>query len=390
VAPLRWLTGTGRTLLISGLLLFVAGWALGYVELSIFGAAAFMAVLIGAVWLVRRSSLEVTRAIEPSRVERGGVALGLVSVANLGRHPTLALSAVDVVGSDRVEVALPRLGAGAHRTTTYRLPTGRRGAIDVGPLTILQEDPLATFRKPQAFGGSETLWVHPVVHPLLSVGAGRSRHLDGPTSDSAPQGSITFHALREYVPGDDLRRIHWRSTARLGELMVMTNVDTSQPETAVLLDTRRSAYDDAAFEEAMEVAASVIVASTRNGFPVRLRTACGIAVPARGTGRDGATFLDQLCLIKPSIEASMTAAAESMSKQRRADALLVVTGSLDADAMSCVAALHRRFDTTTLVCIGRRAEHPGSLPPRVGIIEAATAREFARAWNVGLHQVGIR
>ena len=67
---------------------------------------------------------------------------------------------------------------------------------------------------------------------------GNTRHLEGPSSDTSPQGNITFHRLRDYVVGDDLRLVHWRSSARTGKLVVKHNVDTSQPYTVVLLDQR--------------------------------------------------------------------------------------------------------------------------------------------------------
>lgn len=376
------LTSTGRALLGGGVVLMFCGWALGYAELTLFGAGALVGLLAACTWLFRRSTLHVHREIEPSRVQRGGIALGLVSVENAGNRASLAISAEDMVGSERIAIPLPRLNPGARRTTTYRLPTAKRGVVDVGPLRILQQDPLASLQRAQTFEGVTRLWVHPVVHPLTSSGAGRSRHLDGPNSDSAPQGSITFHSLREYVPGDDRRRIHWRSTAHLGKLMVVSHVDTSRPETTVLLDTRAELYTPELFEEAIDICASVIAASTRNGFPVRLRTSGGVSVPTEGTSRDGLVFLDQLSVVEPTGEGSMRQAAEDLARQKGGDHLVVVTVGLDKDAGSAVAILHRRFHTARVASF--RVSHGGELlvPTRgVGLIQASSAQEFARAWN---------
>ena len=77
---------------------------------------------------------------------------------------------------------------------------------------------------------------------------GQTRHLEGPSSDTSPQGNITFHRLREYVAGDDLRLVHWRSSARAGRLLVKHNVDTSQPYTVVIFDQRPSLYTEESFE----------------------------------------------------------------------------------------------------------------------------------------------
>ena len=82
---------------------------------------------------------------------------------------------------------------------------------------------------------------------------------------------MAFHRLREYVPGDDLRLVHWRSSARSGRLVVKHNVDTSQPFSVVLLDVRPGGYTAESFESAIDVAASVLVSSAAGKAPVELR-----------------------------------------------------------------------------------------------------------------------
>ena len=76
--------------------------------------------------------------------------------------------------------------------------------------------------------------------------------------DTAPEGTIAFQGLRPYVVGDDLRMVHWRTTARTGTLMVKKHVDTNRPQVVVLLDDRAGSYPaNRWFEEAVEVAASL-------------------------------------------------------------------------------------------------------------------------------------
>ena len=119
--------------------------------------------------------------------------------------------------------------------------------------------------------------MYPRVHPLRAVPAGVARSLDGRV-DRVPHGSITFDSLREYVVGDELRRVHWRTSARVGELMVREHVDTSLPRLVVLLDNRAAAHPGArggmaeTFEAACEAAASVVTAALREELPVTLRS----------------------------------------------------------------------------------------------------------------------
>ena len=99
--------------------------------------------------------------------------------------------------------------------------------------------------------------------------SGRRRDLEGPTRERS-EGTASFHQLREYVPGDDLRRIHWRSTARTGDLLVKQMVDTTRPELVVVLDNRAAAVGADDFEEAVDIVASVVAAAEDDDFPVAL------------------------------------------------------------------------------------------------------------------------
>ena len=125
-----------------------------------------------------------------------------------------------------------------------------------------------------------------------------SRNLEGPSSDMSPQGSVTFHRLREYVIGDDLRTVHWPSTARLGKLVVRHNVDTAQPYTVVLVDLRPEVYSSETFEEAMDVTASVATSLSAGKAPVQIRTTAGERVGGAGQ-RDPAGLVDYLTDLAP-------------------------------------------------------------------------------------------
>ena len=118
----------------------------------------------------------------------------------------------------------------------------------------------------QRFTSTCAVSVRPRRYPLRMLPSGRHRDLEGPTRERS-EGSASFHQLREYVPGDDLRRIHWRSTARTGELLVKQMVDTTRPELVVVLDNRAAAVGADDFEEAVDIAASVVAAAEAEDYP---------------------------------------------------------------------------------------------------------------------------
>jgi len=376
------LTTSGWALATGGACLTLASVALRYREIGVLGGALLAMVAISAALSVGRVRLAVDRQIEPERVERGEAALGLISVTNQSGRPSPGLVAHDRVGGSTVVVRLPRVGGRATRATTYGLPTQRRGIVPVGPLRIERAGPFGLARGESVTGGERTLVVHPRTHALATLPSGRARSLDGPTTDSAPQGSITFHALREYVTGDDLRHVHWRTTARTGTLMVRQHVDTSQTETTVVIDTRVWVLDEDAFEEAMDVAASVLRAAIALRFPTRLVTSAGPDLGSRRASRDATAFLDRLATLEPDPSGSLVTALGSLSRVGQDDAAVVITGSIQEEDLRAVSGLCRRFGSVTLISLRADCrQRPTRVLPGVRTIDALTAVEAVGLWN---------
>ncbi|MCO6011661.1 DUF58 domain-containing protein [Actinoallomurus purpureus] len=210
--------------------------------------------------------------------------------------------------------------------------------------------------------------------PLLP--SGRNHHLEGPTSDTAPAGTVTFHALREYVVGDDLRHIHWRSSARTGTLMVRQLVDASMPQTTIVVDTGADAYADPDdFELAVDAAASVAAGAARMNFPVRVLTGDGPLVETRGGAHDVDAILDRLARLSRTAVAH--AALEVARRVRGGGALVLVTGG--RGEISAAGALSRRFDR--VVCVRVRPDAPGPGLPGVALIEISDLEELRAAWK---------
>lgn len=261
---------------IGGAVLLVAtGIVLGYPEIAAAGLVLAVAVAAGFVWVGARAYLEVERRLERSRVTVGDVAIATLRVSNPGRRGVAAMTAFEQVGEGSVRVPIERLTVGGHHTVRYHLPTQRRCILTVGPLQLRRSDPFGLVRFRQDHGGTTQLYVHPRRFPLRRLPATLLRSLEGPTSDTAPRGSVVFHALREYVAGDDRRHIHWRSSARTGVLMVRQYVDTSLPDLTVVLDNSTDRQSEESFEATIEVVASILGVSTEAGFPTRLVTTDG-------------------------------------------------------------------------------------------------------------------
>lgn len=212
---------------------------------------------------------------------------------------------------------------------------------------------------------------------------GQTRHLEGPSSDTSPQGNITFHRLREYVAGDDLRLVHWRSSARAGKLLVKHNVDTSQPYTVVIFDQRPSLYTEQSFEYAVDVAASVVVASGVNKAPVELRLTDGTVMGGPRI-REATPLIDHLTGVHSDPEGSLQSHLLALRRSRGGTSLVVVTGELDPSDLPYVAGLRRRFDRLVMISIDPQ-RRPVPNFPGVRVIVARNADDVCAAWNLQVH-----
>ncbi|MFI7698648.1 DUF58 domain-containing protein [Nonomuraea sp. NPDC049480] len=355
--PLGWGTLAGSVVL------YVAGLTLGYPEPVVLATGGLLALAGALAWTAPRPRLEVRREVTPLKVPRGDAAVAVLTVTNLGRRGLSGLRAQDRIGGSRHTIDLPRLPRNGGRTVSYPLPTDVRGEIPVGPLLLVRADPFGLTRRVREYGSPATLLVRPRTVPLPVPPSGKAHHLEGPTSDNAPSGTVTFHTLREYVVGDDLRHVHWRSSARTGTLMVRQLIDASLPTTTVVLDTR-----DRLGELAVDAAASVAVAAARAGFPVRVLTGHG---PLTDTKPDAEAVLDRLAVV----ECGTTGVGEAMRLARGGGSLVLITE--DPAEAGRIAGVRRRFDRVICVYVGAG---PVSVPG-VTVLPIASLDALPVAWR---------
>lgn len=373
------MTPLGYGTLPVGVGLLVLGILTAWEPVAMLGTGLLLLFAGSALHVLRRPPVRLERAVEPPQVEKGQPAIAVIRMANIGRRAVAALAMEQRLGDRSIETRLPRLHRGESGVRTYRLPTDRRGTYEIGPVELPRADPFGLWRRVQRMGEPQRITVRPRVLPLHPLPTGVSRNLEGPSSDSSPQGSVTFHRLREYVLGDDLRNVHWPSTARTGQLIVRHNVDTAQPYTVVLLDLDASRYSAESFEEAVDAAASVSVSMASGKAPVQLRTTSGDRLGGP-SNRDPAAILDFLTEVRAVQSEGLEAELVLLGRDRGGTALVVVTGPLDPSALPGMTALRRRFDRVVVVSVVERAGHVP--PPRgITVLEASTAAEAARRWN---------
>ncbi|MGW1467684.1 DUF58 domain-containing protein [Streptomyces sp. NPDC002308] len=293
-AALGGLTTRGRSFLAAGIAAAVCAYVLGQADLLRVGLLLAVLPLVCVAALHRtRYRVVGARRLSPSRVPAGSEARVHLRVDNASRLPSGLLMLQDRVPyvlGPRPRFVLDRVEPGGRREVSYRVRSDLRGRYPLGPLQMRLADPFGMCELTRSFSAHDTLVVIPrtqALPPLRLTGAA-SGYGDGRQRSLAQAGEDDV-LPRGYRHGDDLRRVHWRSTARYGELMVRREEQPQRARASVLLDTRRSAFrgsgPESAFEWAVAAAASALAHLVERGFAVRLLTDEGGAMP--GDGGDG-------------------------------------------------------------------------------------------------------
>ncbi|MGA2837725.1 MAG: DUF58 domain-containing protein [Acidimicrobiales bacterium] len=235
---------------------------LGWLELMTIAGICGALVLICCVFLFGKQTLGIDLEIRPARVVVGERAAGQLTVTNGTANRLLPTKVELMVGSAVANFDIPSLGAGDSHEELFQISTERRGVIPVGPARLVRADPIGLFARVVKQSDPVSLYVHPVTVRVPGVGPGFLRDLEGAESVDLSPSDLAFHSLREYVPGDDRRHIHWKTSARSGRLMVQQFVDTRRSHVVVVLDHAASAFVDSdQFELAVSVAGSLGIRS---------------------------------------------------------------------------------------------------------------------------------
>ncbi len=373
------LTPRGLALLALGPVLLAAGFRFGYPELTVLGCAAPLAVLLGVGYAAWRPRLSVTRQAQPDRVTRGEASQVTLTVHNGSRLRSATLIAYDRCGARTVAVPLLRLRPSHDTVTRYPVPTAHRGVVSIGPLRVERRDPLGLLTVVRDRGDAITVWVYPTIYPLTAVPVGVARSLDG-RIDRVPHGSITFDTLRQYVIGDELRRVHWRTTARIGQLMVREHVDTSLPRLVILLDDRVAAHTHDSFEAACEAAASIVVAAHQDELPLSLVLVSGAIVGGDGPRHTMTReYLDALAEAGLHDDADLTRAITRLRHNRRGDTLIHLTGPGGAGDLGEIAGLRGGYPSIVVGALG--TDDVPTAGDGLLVLAALTGADFATAWD---------
>lgn len=357
--PRGWLVAT------TGVVLVVLGLGFGSTALQQLGLA--LVILLGlAVAVVRlgRHDLEVSRTIAPQRARPEQTVTLTIDIVNKshGAAPLLLLEDRLPAGlSGGARFALFGIEEQGHRTTSLSLRATRRGRYSVGPLSISIVDPFSLARIRSTASPISSFLVHPRVEQLTmprDLGERRSLATSSMKQPTGARGE-DFYTMREYVEGDDLRKIHWPSTAKRGRYMIRQEETPWHTRATILLDDRSQGHEGfgaaSSFERSVESAASLVDLYHRSGYSYRLAGAHNVGIAVSRGSDHWSRCLDLLAEIgaqrgPEEADALLLRLTELESTSSAEAALLVVAGQVDAKHAMALTRLKRRFRQVTLVC----------------------------------------
>jgi uncharacterized protein (DUF58 family) len=391
------LTSRGRAFVASGLTLLVAGFGLGFADLSRVGVLLVaLPLLTGALARRRPDGIRVARVTTPARIVADESADVQVTVDNLGTRSTpimLAEERLDYVLGERPRVVLGALLPGDSRTMRYTVRPPVRGRHRLGPLAVSLRDPYGLTSRFLEIGGVDHVLALPRSVPL--------RRTRPPGAGVGAEGSIPHmvalhgeddQSVREYRDGDDLRRIHWRATARAGELMVRQEDRPARHRAVILLDSRADAHRGsgagASFEWAVSAAASILVHLGDIGYAVHLVSPETVSEGNADVGSDLAAALEALALATPAPLTALTDLSRATQTLMAGGGLLIaLVAGHDESAVRKIATLRVPGGTGLALVL-----HPGSFtehPERDSAPEGADTAYVRLFRAAGWQAVGV-
>jgi uncharacterized protein (DUF58 family) len=379
---LRPLTLRGRCLIAGGVTAALAGVILHERDLLRVAVLVIAVPLVAAAFAARtRFRLTCARRIDPARVAAGDRSRVVLRIENISRLPTGLLLIEDSIPyllGGRPRVVLDRLAPRRPIDVGYHVSGELRGRYRIGPLTVRLMDPFGLCELPRSFTSTDTLVVTPQVVRLPPVqlsgewgGAGHS------TSRSVATHGDDDVATREYRHGDDLRRIHWRTTARRGELTVRREEQPWQSRGAVLLDTRLIAHRGdgpaSSLEWAISAAASISIHLAHSSFEMRMVTDTGTEISSAGVGEvafDG-SLLDVLAVMTASAGRSLHAGLNTIRRQGAEGLLIAVVGALTPDDAENLARMRGGSSSVGVAFVLQTSSWVTSSPERAEADAAA-------------------
>lgn len=357
---------------------------LGEIEL-LAASVIVVAALTAALVLTRlsRPQVSVIRRLVPGLVHEGDRAAVDAVITNRGRRTLTNVTFVDEVGSlGRAVFEAGAVRPGQSGDAEYQILCRPRGVYPVGPVTATVTDPLRLARASAVVPTLDRLIVYPEVEDLVGfpMTRGRDPAMQASRPEFSQRGGEDFYTLREYVFGDDLRRVHWPSSAKRDELMIRQLETPWQSRALVILDLRWKAYEsEDCFEKAVRGAASIVRHLAQEGFDADLWAGGTTATSINQYG----AVMEKLAVVEREGRLDIRGVAARLKSVGRGGALVIVTGVPDSDILEVQRLMSREYRTTVVMSASETSASGEIALQRAGAItiNVSPSESWAVVWS---------
>ena len=364
-------TALGRAMALAALVCALAFVPTGWRELLAGVLLGVGMLLLGLLMSLGNLSCSAETSLDQGHLEVGGQAELVLVLTNPGNRSTRRGRIGLALGQAAVMAPLPALAPGQSHQIRLKLEARSRGVIDLGPVTMEAGDPLGLIRRRRILTGARKLYIHPRTVALPPLEAGLERDLEGDPGPGIVDDDLEFHALRPYAPGDDIKRVHWLSTARAGTLMVRQYEPTLRTKTKLILDGQAASYRNAdEFELAVEIYASLGCQCLLNGRRLQALAPEPDDSDAHGTTlppEDPRSFLDACSAIHP--RQGGYDSLDRTDASERTSLTILVTGSLGDHQSSALMGESAQSASPVMLLAADLDAHP-SLQTQPGLVNA--------------------
>ncbi len=376
------LTRQGWGAVLSAVALVVAGRLFGIVELYVVAVGVTAVLIAGAIAVeLAKVRLDVARSLHPRRVHAGTPSRVDLQVRNPTSRPSPLVSLADPIDHDHVaRVVLAPLDAGKVVTAAYQLPTERRGIRRIGPLSLVVSDPFGLVRLETEVASATELTVWPRIDDVLPLPPAPGDALLTGTGHVDLHTSVgdEFSTLRTYVPGDDLRRVHWPTSARRGELMIRQDEMPWERQATIVLDVRRDAYSAASFERAVSAAASVVSACAAHRAQIRVVTTARFDSGSATSAAHVEAILEHLATVPLANTADLPSTLALLGTTGHGGAVAVMLGGTAPADIDAAARLRLTFPTVLTVAF---TDDPSDPPAAARMVTVGPDVGFGEVWD---------
>lgn len=394
------MTTRGRTLAVLAVSMFVFGRLAGMRELLMAGSAIGVVLGVGAmIVLARRGTVQVQRSIVPARTVAGHrvrVQLAVKATGRLGTGPVLLADRVPKTIGESARMALPA-GSRRERTVAYHLTPRLRGRYVIGPMEITHTDPFGAIQRRHRARGASALTVYPSYEEITALPTGVHRLGVVRHSPLVGQGD-EFYALRPYEEGDDLRKVHWPSSMRAGELVIRQEELLAEPRALVVLDTCENKHagrgSSASIEAAISACAAVGVLALRRRMRLDVLTSDGRLLDVASPSEH--QLLEALAVLQLSRRRDLVRATDRIPARKPA-VTVVITPGLNTAELHAIALLARgtaggavvEIDTSSFTPSPRRKRGAKLSALSLPVVTLGAGDSFRGVWQGALRDAAL-